>query len=125
RLCSSTAAACLCDWSPPILPATSIRFFRSRFTPLTILLPLLQEHFSNTGHFPKNDVEYASFLQDEGVDASTLRDPWGQPFHPRRTYQWMNEVFEFNSAGPDKSLKTADDFTAISLSRPFFEFDAR
>src|SRR6266478_5656239 len=39
---------------------------------------LLQEHFSNTGHFPKNDAEYASFLKDEGVDASTLRDPWGQ-----------------------------------------------
>src|SRR5260221_7291885 len=37
----------------------------------------------------------------------------------------MNEVFEFNSAGPDKSLQTADDFTAMSLSRPFFEFDAK
>lgn len=86
---------------------------------------LLQEHFSNTGHFPKNDAEYASFLKDKGVDASTLRDPWGQPFHPRRTYQWMNEVFEFNSAGPEKRLKTADDFTAMSLSRPFFEFDAK
>src|SRR6266849_3310524 len=86
---------------------------------------LLQQGFSNTGHFPADEVEYASFLKEKGVDASTLRDPWGQPFHPRRTYQWMNEVFEFNSAGPDKSLKTADDFTAMSLSRPFFEFDAK
>jgi hypothetical protein len=86
---------------------------------------LLREHFSNTGHFPANDAEYANFLKDKGVATSTLRDPWGQPFHPRRTYQWMNEVFEFNSAGPDKTLKTADDFTAMSLSRPFFEFDAK
>jgi hypothetical protein len=89
------------------------------------VVKLLQEHFSNTGHFPKNDAEYASFLKEKGVDASPLRDPWGQPFHARRTYQWMNEVFEFNSTGPDKTLKTADDFTAMSLSRPFFEFDAK
>jgi uncharacterized protein YfaS (alpha-2-macroglobulin family) len=86
---------------------------------------LLQEHFSSTGHFPANDVEYTSFLNEKGVDAYHLDDPWGRPFHARRTYQWVNEVFEFGSEGPDKTLKTSDDFTAMSISRPFFEFDAK
>lgn len=86
---------------------------------------LVQEHFSNTGHFPADDTEYASFLKEKGMDASRLSDPWGRPYHIRRFYQWLNEVFEFDSQGPDKALKTSDDFTAVTLSRPFFEFDAK
>ena len=83
---------------------------------------LLQEH---TGHFPADGAEYSSFLKEKGVDPSRLSDPWGRPYHVRRTYQWINEVLEFRSEGPDKTLKTSDDFMAMSLSRPFFEFDAK
>src|SRR5467141_821878 len=83
---------------------------------------LLQEH---TGHFPADGAEYSSFLKEKSVDASRLGGPWGRPYHVRRTYQWINEVLEFRSEGPDKTLKTSDDFTAMSLSRPFFEFDAK
>ena len=86
---------------------------------------LLQEQFSNTGHFPADDAEYASFLKEKGMDASRLSDPWGHPYHIRRSYQWLNEVFEFDSEGPDKTLKTSDDFTAMTLLRPFFEFEAK
>src|SRR6266849_1548360 len=70
---------------------------------------LLQEH---TGHFPADGAEYSSFLKEKGVDASRLGDPWGRPYHVRRTYQWIYEVLEFRSEGPDKTLKTSDDFTA-------------
>lgn len=85
----------------------------------------LEEHFTETGHFPEDNDEYAKFLREKGIDASGLVDPWGRPYHVRRTYQWMNEVLEFRSEGPDKTLATADDFTAMSLSRPFFEHDAK
>ena len=37
----------------------------------------------------------------------------------------MNEVLEFRSEGPDKILSSSDDFTALSLSRPFFEHEAQ
>jgi hypothetical protein len=101
------------------------QIFQKQIRPvLDPVAKLLQEHFSVTGHFPTDDAEYASFLKEKGVDASRLNDPWGRPFHARRTYKWENEVFAFNSEGPDKTLKTSDDFTAMSLSRPFFEFDA-
>jgi len=86
---------------------------------------LLQEQFSNMGHFPADDTEYASFLNKKGMDASRLSDPWGHPYHVRRSYQWLNEVFEFDSEGPDKTRKTPDDFTAMTLLRPFFESDAK
>ena len=86
---------------------------------------LLQEHFTDTGHFPVDDVEYASLLREKGIDASHLIDPWGRPYHVRRTYQWLNEVLEFRSEGPDKTLSTSDDFTALLLSRPFFEHEAQ
>ena len=66
-----------------------------------------------------------SFLKEKEIDASRLGDPWGRPYHVRRSYQWQNEIFEFASEGPDKTLRTSDDFTAMTLSRPFFEFDAK
>ena len=86
---------------------------------------LLQEHFADTGHFPADDVEYATLLREKGIDASHLMDPWGRPYHVRRTYEWVNEVLEFRSEGPDKILSSSDDFTALSLSRPFFEHEAQ
>ena len=102
------------------------QIFQKQIRPvLNPVIELLQEHFSNTGHFPADDAEYAGFLKEKGIDASRLSDPWGRPFHARRSYQWVNEVFEFRSEGPDKTLKTSDDFTAMSISRPFFEFDAK
>jgi len=102
------------------------QIFQKQIRPvLDPVVELLEEHFSNTGHFPADDAEYVSFLKEKGIDASRLSDPWGRRFHVRRTYQWVNELFEFKSEGPDKTLKTSDDFTAMSISRPFFEFDAK
>lgn len=86
---------------------------------------LLQEQFTETGHFPVDDVEFARFLREKGIDVSGLVDPWGKPYHVRRVYQWADEVLEYRSEGPDKTPRTSDDFTALSLSRPFFEHDAK
>jgi hypothetical protein len=108
--------------SPRYLEQVFQKQIRSTLDPVA---KLMQEHFSNTGHFPADDTEYASSLKEKGMDARRLSDPWGRPYHIRRSYQWLNEVFEFDSEGPDKTLKTSDDFTAMTLLRPFFEFDAK
>ena len=85
----------------------------------------LQEHFTDTGHFPTDDAECAKLLKEKGIDASELRDPWGRTYHVRRAYQWADEILEFRSDGPDKTPGTSDDFTALRLARPFFEHDAK
>ena len=108
--------------NPRYLEQVFQRQIRSALDPVA---RLMQEDFSNTGHFPADDTEYASFLKEKGMDASRLSDPWGRPYHVRRSYQWLNEAFEFDSEGPDKTLKTSDDFTAMTLLRPFSEFDAK
>ena len=86
---------------------------------------LLEESFSTIGHFPANAADYARLLGEKGIDPSSLTDPWGRPYHLRRLFRWTNEVLEFRSEGPDKTAGTSDDFTALSLSRPFFERDAQ
>ena len=86
---------------------------------------LLNENFTRSGHFPANDTEFGRLLKSVNMDGSSLTDPWGRPYRVRRSYSWMNEVLEFRSDGPDKTPDTADDFTALSLSRPFFERDAK
>ena len=100
-------------------------FQKQIYSALDPVTKLLQERFTDAGHFPADDAEYANLLREKGIDASHLIDPWGRPYHVRRTYEWVNEVLEFRSEGPDKALGTSDDFTALSLSRPFFEHDAQ
>ena len=77
----------------------------------------------NAGHYPADDAAYSAILNSAGLDALRFTDPWGRPYRAQRTYNWVNEIFEFRSDGPDKTPGTADDFTAFSLRRPFFEFD--
>jgi hypothetical protein len=79
----------------------------------------LTEVFNATGHFPADDSAYHKFLQQNGQDPSLLNDPWGRPYRVRRSYERVNEVFEFLSDGPDKLSNTSDDFTALRLLRPF------
>jgi len=81
----------------------------------------LLDYFSNTGHFPADASAYSSVLNKNGFDSSQLLDPWGRPYRINISYSWINQVFEFRSDGPDKTPATPDDFTAFSLSRPYFE----
>jgi len=62
--------------SPRYLEQVFQKQIRSTLDPVA---KLMQEHFSNTGHFPADDTEYASFLKEKGMDASHLSDPWGTP----------------------------------------------
>ncbi len=87
------------------------------------VLTVLEDFFSETGHYPADDATYANALERRGFHPRNLTDPWGNPYHVRRTYEWLNEVLEFRSSGPDKTPGTADDFTAFSVRRHFFEHD--
>ena len=79
----------------------------------------LTDLFNATGHFPADDAAYHKFLQQTAFDPSSLNDPWGRPYRVHRSYERVNEVFEFLSDGPDKISNTGDDFTALRLVRPF------
>ena len=92
---------------------------------LSHAIQILEDNFAENGHFPASDDEFAKILAAHSLKASLLTDPWGRPYHVQRDYAWTNEVVNFRSEGPDKTLNTADDFTAWSLQRPFFEHDAK
>ena len=87
---------------------------------------ILQDNFTETGHYPENDAELARILAARSnASAAPPRDPWGRPYHVQREFAWTNEVLEISSEGPDKTPGTADDFIATSLQRPFFERDEK
>jgi hypothetical protein len=106
-------------------PTNFSSVFRNQIqTSLEPAIQPLQDHFTDTGHYPAGDAEYTALLKRTGLDSSNVTDPWGRPYRVQRSYRWTNEVLEFLSDGPDKVPNTADDFTAYSLQRPFFEHDA-
>jgi hypothetical protein len=94
-------------------------FEKNIHTTLDPLIKRLADLFDATGHFPADDAAYHKFLQQSGFDPSSLNDPWGRPYRVHRSYERINEVFEFLSDGPDKLSNTGDDFTALRLVRPF------
>ncbi len=80
----------------------------------------LADEFNVTGHFPADDSAFQKFIHQNSFDPSSLNDPWGRPYRVRRSYDGLNELFEFLSDGPDKLSNTGDDFTALSIDRPFY-----
>ena len=94
-------------------------------TTLNPVVPSLVNYFSTSGHFPAGEGPFFALLKQKGFDPAKLTDPWGRPYRVRRTYQWLNEILEFRSDGPDKTPNNSDDFTAFDLRRPFFEFDEK
>jgi hypothetical protein len=88
------------------------------------ILPAMNAQFTSSGHFPADDVELTKVLNLHGMEGYRLADPWGRPYHVSRSYRGRDELLEFRSEGPDKTPDTPDDFTALSMSRPFFEADA-
>jgi hypothetical protein len=89
------------------------------------VVKLLDHQFTVTGHYPADDTAFRQLLQQHALDPASLLDPWGRPYRVHRDYERTNEVLEFLSDGPDKSPNTGDDFTALSLSRPFFTLEEK
>jgi hypothetical protein len=82
----------------------------------------LDDHYLRTLESPRDLPTLFTILG--GRDANIL-DPWLQPYRPQFSSEGADEVIRFVSAGPDKSVGTDDDFTALEIRRRWFaKFEA-
>lgn len=81
----------------------------------------LAARYSHTGQYPQDNAQLQRIMDEFGMSLKELRDPWGHPyivnFFVDKSYDHMN----ISSAGPDGRPDTADDFTAVELSWPYFK----
>jgi hypothetical protein len=84
---------------------------------LAPVVEALDQHYLRTLEYPRDDV---SFQRIAGGVFAGVRDPWLRPFLTRFSIEGENAVLSIVSAGPDKKPGTADDFTALTVSRKWF-----
>ncbi len=84
---------------------------------LAPVLEVLDQHYVRTLEYPRDDV---SFQRIAGSAFGRVQDPWLRPFVARFSMEREYAVLHFASAGPDKRLGTADDFTALTVRRKWF-----
>jgi hypothetical protein len=80
----------------------------------------LDTAYTKTEAYPHNEKQLAEMLRAAGIHFDGLRDPWGTPYATKFSTEATADVMEIVSAGPDKKAGTGDDFTALSLKRPYF-----
>src|SRR5579871_941298 len=84
---------------------------------LAPVVEALDRHYLRTLEYPRDE---ASFQRIAGGPLASVRDPWLQPFVTRFSIEGANAVVNISSAGPDKRLGTADDYTALTVTRKWF-----
>ncbi|HEY3739906.1 MAG TPA: MG2 domain-containing protein [Bryobacteraceae bacterium] len=77
----------------------------------------LDQHYLQTLEYPRDQAGVQSIA---GGALWHVLDPWLQPFVTRFAIERESAVLSFISAGPDKKLGTADDFTALTVRRRWF-----
>lgn len=81
----------------------------------------LDARYQKTGEYPRQQATLRQMLSAAGISADELRDPWGVPYRASFATVREHDVFNLISAGADKQFETADDFTALSVNRPYFK----
>ncbi len=84
---------------------------------LAPVLEALNQHYLRTLEYPRDD---GSFQSIAGGVFGRVQDPWLRPFVTRFATERENAILSFISAGPDKRLGTADDYTALTVRRRWF-----
>ncbi|MCC7157564.1 MAG: carboxypeptidase regulatory-like domain-containing protein [Bryobacterales bacterium] len=84
---------------------------------LAPVLGALDQHYLRTLEYPRDE---ASFQRIAGSVFGRVQDPWLRPFVTRFSIERQYSVLSIASAGPDKRLGTADDFTALTVRRRWF-----
>ena len=84
---------------------------------LAPVIQALDQHYLQTLEYPRDD---ASFQRIAGYVLAGVKDPWLRPFETRFSIEGADAVLSFVSAGPDKKLGTADDYTAATVHRKWF-----
>jgi hypothetical protein len=84
------------------------------------LSDVLYARYINVAEYPADETALVRTLAQAGVDFAALRDPWGQPFRPRYSFERENDQLKIYSSGADERPDTDDDFVAASFSWPYF-----
>ncbi|HSK71935.1 MAG TPA: alpha-2-macroglobulin family protein [Pyrinomonadaceae bacterium] len=69
---------------------------------------------------PADEISLRKILLENGMDFSSLRDPWGVGFRPKFEIEGANDVLDLQSSGADKKFDTKDDFTVLKMSFSYF-----
>ncbi|MFN7946532.1 MAG: MG2 domain-containing protein [Blastocatellia bacterium] len=81
----------------------------------------LNVRYQKTGEYPRDQAALRQMLNETGIRPDELRDPWGVPYRASFVTVRENDVFNLTSSGADKQFNTADDFTVLSVNRPYFK----
>ena len=84
------------------------------------LKKVLSEHYDSTMEYPADETALHNSLSRLGVDFTTVRDPWGMPYHAEFSIENQNDKLTLVSSGADKRYETADDFVVDEMSWPYF-----
>jgi hypothetical protein len=85
---------------------------------LAPVLQALDQQYLRTLEYPRDDASFQRITLSHGLMGR--RDPWLRPFKIRFSIEGADAVLSFVSAGPDKKLGTADDYTAATVRRKWF-----
>lgn len=69
---------------------------------------------------PVNDSSLNAILDVYGIDFTTLRDPWGEPYRTAYSVDRSRDVITIKSNGPDKSPDTKDDIIGLTSGFDYF-----
>ena len=82
----------------------------------------LESEYKLNCDYPTDEAALRRFASTAGIAFDELRDPWETPYRTSFFAHGASEVLEMTSAGGDKQLNTADDFTVLRTERPYFRF---
>lgn len=81
---------------------------------------VLRVQYGLDGDHPIDRESLVRILDSRGVRFDDLRDPWGQQFVVKFSTERARNLFVLSTAGPDKSIGTADDFEVFSTGFEYF-----
>ena len=84
------------------------------------LSEVLHAHSLQSPDYPTDEAALVRTLAQGGLDFAALRDPWGQPFRTRFTFERRDDRLELLSGGADERPGTDDDFVAATFKWPYF-----
>jgi hypothetical protein len=84
------------------------------------LTDAISTRYRDAADYPTDQAALVRQLAQAGVDFTTLRDPWGQPYEPYFTFQREKDWLQLYSSGADKRPDTDDDFVAATFNWPYF-----
>ncbi|NJM53844.1 MAG: hypothetical protein HC846_10915 [Blastocatellia bacterium] len=81
---------------------------------------MLGRIYNEKGLIPIDEKIWREILQNQGINADNLRDPWDNPLQAEFRYDRSRLTFELWSPGADKIAKTYDDLTVYENIYGYF-----